>query len=307
LQNAATVAERISANDLQIAIQPKSPADLLNHSLQIMVTKLQAMTTANQQAMLNIQQQNQAIQQENWRKDGLNQLSLQVTTGTTLAEMCQQALNFVARYVNAGVGVLYVYAPETAQLTRTAAFALTDAAASAPTCQLGEGTIGQVARDRKPLRLQYPGPQEGLITTGTFSGSPLDLYLFPLLYEQELTGVLELGSFELFEGISVEFLNDATRIIATAISVMQQRERVQVLLRQSQAAMAAAEEAKADAQRQAEDARRANVLLEEQQQELAQQSEELRQMNTRLEEREQELRQQQEELRQQNDSLKRSR
>jgi GAF domain-containing protein len=304
IQCVANVAERISEKDLHVTVTPKSDRDVLNHSLVKMVTNLHKMIDDNGQAMTEIEQQNQAMKQQSWIKDGIGQLSAELSGENSLRAVCQKAITFTARYINAGQGVLYVYEPEREIVKLYGFFAFTERDDISNEYAVGEGVIGQVAFEREPILLKHPTEKESLITTGTFSGVPVNTYTFPLVYEEELYGVLELASFEPFETVQQEFLTEANRVIATALFSTAQRERVQELLRQSQEAATAAEQAKAEAQQQAEDARRMNVLLEEKQQELEQQSEELRQMNVQLKEREQELQQQQEELRQQNEALK---
>ena len=100
--------------------------------------------------------------------------------------------------------------------------------------RLGEGMIGQVALERKAILLKHPSRTESVVSTGTFDGAPLQTYTFPLLHENELFGVAELASFEPFDDLKQEFLQEVTRIIATAIFSAIQRERMQALLRHSQ-------------------------------------------------------------------------
>lgn len=305
LQGVAQVAERVAAKDLNVTVTPQSERDVLNHALSKMVVNLDAMLADNTRAMQEIAAQNTVMQQQNWVKDGLSQLSAALAGEKTLDEVCRDAIGFIARYVNAGQGVLYVYDAERSMLTLRGTFAFVERDELSNTYKLGEGVIGQVALERTPILLRHVDRAERLIQTGTFSGAPLNTSTFPLVYNDELYGVFELASFESFDRAQQDFLDGANRVIATALFSSLQRDRVQSLLRQSQEAAHSAELAKADAQHQAEEARKINVLLEEKQQALEQQSEELRQMNVRLEEREQELRQQQEELRQQNERLKR--
>jgi len=53
-----------------------------------------------------------------------------------------------------------------------------------------------VALERKPILLKNVKRQEALITTGTVTEAPLNVYAVPLLYQGHLYGVLELSSFE---------------------------------------------------------------------------------------------------------------
>lgn len=303
IQDVADVANNISQKNLQVAISPRSEHDVLNHSLKRMVSTLQEMIAENRKAMEAVEQRNQVMEQQNWLKDGISQLSSELAGETSLDNVCRKSVSFISRYVNAGQGCLYVYDTEQEVLTLQGTFAFTERNELSNKYTLGEGIIGQVALERKPILLKHVKPEEALIVSGTVSEVPLNTYTFPLLYEDELYGVLELASFEVYDTMKQEFLQEANRVIAMALFSAAQRERSQELLNMAQQATQEAEQARTEAERRAEEAREANVRLEEQQQKLQQQNEEFQQMNAQLEEQRQQLEQQREELRQQKEEL----
>lgn len=234
IQDVAGVAERISNNDLQVTVMPKSQHDMLNHSLARMVHNLQTVMDANKTSMAEIEDQNRVMKQQNWVKDGIGQLNAALLGETSIAAICSKAASFAARYLNAGCAVLYTYNQATTSLTLQGTFAFTEHDCLFKTYQLGEGVIGQVAVERAPILLTQRPSEDRLITTGTFSGTPLNTYTFPLLYNDDLYGVFELASFEPFDSASQEFLNDANRVIATVLFSAMQRERMQQLLQGNQ-------------------------------------------------------------------------
>ena len=296
LQGIAAVTERVSEKDLHAQVVPKSDADVLSLSLAKMVTNLRAMMTE--------------IEQQSWLKDGISQLSMELSGDVALKDVCQKAMSFVAHYVKAGSGALYAYNNLEGTLRLLGAFAFTERSKLSNVYRLGEGVVGQVALERAPILLKHQARQDALISTGTVSYAAAQTYTFPLLYENTLYGVIELAAAQPFEAHAQNFLNEANRVIATVLFSTQQREKVQELLTVAQQAQQAAEvaaqeaeQAKEEAQEQAREVRQANARLEEQQQKLQQQSEELQQVNSHLEEQQQQLHQQSEELRQQNDTL----
>lgn len=303
IQEVADVANKISQKDLQVEISPQSEYDVLNHSLKRMVSTLQEMIAANRTAMTELEQRNHAMEQQNWLKDGISQLSSELAGETSLLNVCRKAVTFTARYVNAGQGCLYVYDAEQEFLKLQGTFAFTERNELANKYSLGEGIVGQVALERTPILLKHVSPEESLIVSGTVAEAPLNTYTFPLLYENELYGVLEVASFEIYDSMKQEFFQEANRVIATALFSAAQRERSQELLQMAQQATQEAEQSKIEAERRAEEAREANIRLEEQQQKLQQQNEEFQQMNAQLEEQRQQLEQQREELRQQKEEL----
>ena len=303
LREVAAVAEHISNQDLQVAIAPKSEHDVLNHSLGKMVTNLQRMIRANETALREIEQQNQAMQAQNWVKDGLTQLNNELAGDHPLRDMCQIATNFSARYLNAAQGVLYTYHAEPQELQLHGAYAFSAREHLSNTYRLGEGVIGQVALERTPILLTHVSAAERLIQTGTVSAPPLLTDTLPLIYNDELYGVLEVALFHALDERQQDFLEQAAKTIATKLFSAMQTERSQELLRFTEVALFEAEQARIEAQQKAQEATAANARLEEQQQRLQQQNEELQQLTTQLEEQRQHVEQQREELRQQQASL----
>lgn len=216
IQEVAQVMHKISQKDLNVAVAPKSEQDVLNTSLQHMVWNLQAMMDE--------------IEQQNWIKDGLNQLNMELAGGLSLREVCDRATSFLARYLQAGRGVLYTYDAEHERLYLQGTFAFTERDEVSHEYRVGEGLIGQVALERTAILLTHPSQEERIVSTGTFRGAPLQTYTFPLIYENNLFGVAELASFEPFNDLRQTFLQEGTRIIATAIFSAVQRERMQTLL-----------------------------------------------------------------------------
>ena len=113
------------------------------------------------------------------------------------------------------------------------------------------------------------------LTTGTVEEPPTHVYAFPLVFEYELYGVIELASFESFTQLKQEFLQQAANTIVTYIYSVLQTDRIKGLLSTS-------EEATRSAQARAQEIEQANVRLEVQQGELQEKSEELRRRNESL-------------------------
>ena len=303
LRRVAAIAESVGNNDLQVTVTPLSERDALNHSLMKMVTNLRAAREDNARSTREIEARNQAMTEQNWLKDGMSQLNAALMGDLPLADLCDRAIRFVARYVRAGRGVIYTHHAEAQALRLRGAFAFTERDHLSNEYQTGEGVIGQVALERAPILLTHLTQEESVILSGTVSAAPLNTYTFPLIYNEQLYGVIELASFEPFQQTVRDFLLETSRIIATAIFSAMQKDQMQDLLTKAEQATREAERAKEEAQAQSQEAQAAAVRVEEQQQRLQQQNEELQQMNAQMEEQRQQLEQQREELRQQKEAL----
>ena len=223
LRQVAAVADKVARQELHAEVHPKSAHDMLNLSLQRMLANLRQMVAEIERSL-------KAVEEQNWLKDGVSQLSQSLVGDMSLDDVCQKALQELARYVNAGHGALYVHDAEHNVLQLRGMFAFTEEDALRREVRLGEGIVGQVARERAPITLTNVPHQHSRIDTGTTSEPPLTTYTLPAMYNNELYGVIELATSEALSPLHEAFLTSANSVVAMAIFSAQQRERVHALL-----------------------------------------------------------------------------
>lgn len=250
-------------------------------------------------------------------KDNQNKLSEKISACDTLEEFAKTTIAHLARVTSAGKGIFYVYSKSSKALELKGTFAFTEEDKPSLSLSKGEGIIGQVALEKKPLMLKGANNQGQIISSGIIRENANSIYAFPLVYKEELYGVIELASLETFEEKTLELLNSSANIIAINLYSAIQREKIKELLKISEEARKevhnksiALESANESLQlqqeylqQQSEELEQTNAELEEQQQLLQQQSEELQQTNAELEEQQQLLQQQSEEMQQTNSIL----
>ncbi|MBF0318199.1 MAG: response regulator [Nitrospirae bacterium] len=251
-------ADAISSGDYSIAVEPKSEKDVLGIALKKMMESLRENKLFNKE--------------QTWLKDGLNKLYGALRGNPPISELTPRALNFIAPYAGAAMGVLYVWDENVLQLSASYACMENEGLS---TFRLGEGVIGQVGLQKSPILLRNIQRSQTLITTGTLSEPPLNTYTCPLLYEGNLFGVVELASFEEFSPLKQNFIDTSSGIIANHLFTSAQSEHIKELLESSQRAYE-------ELQVQSEELEQANTQMEEQQQMLESQASELRQNNMAL-------------------------
>lgn len=230
-----------------------------------------------------------------WINNNLNSLNDQMDGNLSVKELTQRAINFLARSLDAGSGTFYVQNKGN-KLTLNSSFAFTERERLSNAYELGEGIVGQVALEKKPILLKNVRKSEAVICTGTVYEAPFNVYAFPLIYEEEICGVIELSSFETFTKLKQQFIEEASNVIAINLFTTIQNQRIKVLLEESEKATKKAKEISLELTN-------ANEVLEEQQRQLQVQTEELQQTNAQLEEQQQVLQQQSEEMQQTNAQL----
>ncbi|MDD5216084.1 MAG: response regulator, partial [Methylococcales bacterium] len=216
-----------------------------------------------------------------------------LTGNLNSAQLADVSISLLGRYLSAGRGVFYSYDSDSQTLELLGSYMYSERNQIGASFKLGEGAIGQVAREKKPIFLTAINSDVPPIVTGTNASTPLYTYTYPLLREGELLGVMELASFEHFDETKLTFLQEANNTVASFLYIVQQAERIKELL-------VISETAEKIARDQSKRLQETNSQMEEQQQQLQQQTEELQQTNAQMEEQQQQLQQQTEELQQTN-------
>ncbi|MBC3872698.1 response regulator [Undibacterium flavidum] len=288
LEALASQADTVGRGDLSVEVHARSEHDRLGHAFKNMVNLLRIAS--------------QEDQQRNWLKDGINQLNQQLTGDLSSQQMVDIAISTLGRYLGAGRGVLYIWRSHEEKLDLLGSYMYSERSESChlpghqpgnqsnKQFQLGEGAVGQVARERKPIILTTINQDGAPIVTGTSSVQPLFTYTYPLLREDTLLGVIELASVDPYDEVQLSFLGSAVETIASFLYVAEQQNNIRELL-------GVAEKAELEARTQSEYLQQANSQMEEQQQQLQQQSEELRQTNAQMQEQQRLLEQNNESLR----------
>ncbi len=270
LRNVAGVAEQISNQELQVAVTPRSEKDILNRSLQQMISNLQAML--------------QEVQERNWLMAGQAELSNAMRGEQALAILSKQIITFLAKYLEAQIGTLYIARAQQGESSfkLTASYAFKDRQGIHNEFKPGEWLVGQAALEQESLL--YKDLPEEYLTIGSSLGniSPRQILVTPMIYANDVKGVVELGTLHEFTDLQRNFLENVQENIAIAINSAQTRLKMQELLEATQ--------------QQAEE-------LQAQQELLRTTNAELESQTKTLQESEQQLRIQQEELRQTNEAL----
>ncbi|CAK0757715.1 Histidine kinase [Azospirillaceae bacterium] len=299
IERIATYADQISNGDLSRRVPLLSPQDRLGKALNNMVDMLRA---SKQKDIC-----------DNWVKDSVNQLNYTLSSEFSLRRLADAAIGITGRTLSAGRGVFYVLDAEQQRLELIGSYMHNERDTLGATVQFGEGAIGQVAHEMKPIILRLRSENtyaNSAVETGTSRTIPNFIYAYPLLRENELLGVIELDTFEKLQQHELDYLTRATEVVSSFLYSVKQRDRIQKLLNAAKAEARRANEANAmmetqqqHLQRQTEELLHANALMEEQQQQLHQQAEELQMANAQMEEQQRQLEIQKQELEYRNTQL----
>ncbi|MNB84893.1 Sensory/regulatory protein RpfC [compost metagenome] len=129
---------------------------------------------------------------------------------------------------------------------------------------VGQGLVGQCALDKRPLKLEKAPHDYINVTSGFGDAHPDHIFIYPVLFEDEVLGVLEFASFTPFTILQNELLHQLANNLGIILNNIIRRMAVEELLRESQALTEELQCQSEELQTQQEELRRSNENLEEQ-------------------------------------------
>lgn len=274
----ARAAEAIGQGDYTVEVERRSEEDILGNAISEMQFNLLKMTTENDR--------------QDWLKSGLAELSTSLRGDQDVVELAQNVVHFTAKYTDAKVGAIYLV-ENNDKLQLAGSYAYKKRKNLSNDFKMGEGLVGQCALEKKTILISDVPDDYIKINSGLGDATPVNIIVIPLVYDNEINGVIELGSFNEYDDLQISFLEQASENISIAFQSAVARKRVNELLEETQTQTA-------ELQAQQEELRVTNEELEEQTQNLQQseqrlkkQQDELKQSNVELEKHTTELKEKQ--------------
>jgi CheY-like chemotaxis protein/signal transduction histidine kinase len=212
---------------------------------------------------------------EDWVKSGMAGLAGQVAGELSSAELGNRAVSYLARYLRAPVAVVYA-ADQQGRLDLLETYAHGDDPDAPKSFRLGEGIIGQAARDGEMRILADLPPDYLSVRSGLGQTTPRHLLVVPFSFEGRCMGVLEFGFLDPPSEQALELVKRTRDALGVAFRVAESRQRVQALVDEMQQQAEKLREAYQSLQGQ-------NDALQQSEQRLQEQQEELRATNEELE------------------------
>ena len=266
LQEMSGVAEQIAKGNLEVEVRPQSEKDVLGNSIGRMVENLRKLSKENET--------------RTWLLTGTGELNDKMRGEMEVRNLAQEVVGQVTTYLKAQIGAIYI--AENGELNLAGSYAFHYRKENANVVKFGQGLVGQSALENRPIVFSQVPEDYIRINSGLGNSVPKNIVVYPFSYEDQVKGVIEVGSANEFSDLDMQFLDLVAGNVGIAFNASQSRTRLKELLEETQL--------------QAEE-------LESQQEELRQSNEELQEKTQLLEKSEAELKAQQEELQQTNEEL----
>ena len=218
LQNIAEHADNIAQGNYQEDIQTKSKEDILGIALQNMTYFLR--------------ENAQSIKERDWLQDGQAQMDDILREDTTNNTLSKNILNALVTYTNAQIGIIYVYNEKGRTMDKCASYA--SLSKEDLSFKLGEGVVGQSAKERKSIVLQEVPDNYLTIESGVGVGTPTNIIVLPFSYRGNIHAVVELGYFDTIHDELKIFLEGLRENIGIAYESIFSKTRLNLALEESQ-------------------------------------------------------------------------
>jgi signal transduction histidine kinase/CheY-like chemotaxis protein len=233
-----------------------------------------------------------ANQQQDWLKTNLARIAGMMQGHRDLAIVAELIMDELAPLVGAQHATFFLTAAEADGETRLrliAGYGLLADMAAPIQYRIGQSLIGQVARSRRAVVVA--GIPEGYIkiSSGLGEAAPANLAIVPILFEDQVLGVIELASFTPFSQVQTDFLEQLTETLGVNVNTIIANARTDALLEESQRLTSELQIRSEELQAQQEELQRSNADLEDKAALLAAQNRDIETKNTEIEQARQEI------------------
>ena len=223
------------------------------------------------------------LSDKEWLQKGIAQLNETMMGNNNLQNLTAKIIDFIVLYTDSFVGAFYLLNSDNILMLQNG-FAL-DQNKFNDKIKLGEGLIGQCALTKKEILVTNIDQTSIKISFASAELKPSAIIILPVLFENNVTGIIELGALHQYTERELLFLKSIVDNIGTAINIEQNRKRLQDLLEETQVQSEELMTQHAELEHMNAELEAQSQQLQSSEEELKVQQEELTEYNAALEER----------------------
>ncbi|MFE3637326.1 HAMP domain-containing protein [Streptomyces sp. NPDC059168] len=275
----ADVASAVAEGDLTRSVTVDASGEVadLKDNINSMVESLRETTLANQE--------------QDWLKTNLARISALMQGHRDLPVVAELIMDELVPQVSAQYGAFYLAedgesGPELRLVGSYGRPEDDDRPARIP---FGRSLVGQAARSRRTIAVDELPPGYVTISSGLGQVEPTALLLLPILFEEQVLGVIELASVTAFTPVQRDFLQQLVDTIGVNVNTIVANARTDELLEESQRLTSELRSRSAELQARQEELQQSNAELEDKASLLADQNRDIEAKNLQIEQARQEL------------------
>jgi PAS domain S-box-containing protein len=225
LKGTTLFAENIGNGNYNTDFKPLSTHDVLGNALINMRNNLSKVAEDDKK--------------RNWATEGLAKFGeILRTNNSDLLKLSDEIISNLVKYLKANQGALYIIDDELEGEEQTmsmkACYAWDKKKFTNHKIFRGEGLAGQAWQEGDTVYLTEVPQSYVRITSGLGDANPSSVMIVPLKVNDQIFGVVEIASFNLFEDYEMEFVQKIAESIASTISSVKINAKTQRLLEESQ-------------------------------------------------------------------------
>ncbi len=258
----AEVSTAVTQGDLTrtIAVEAQGEVAELKDNINQMIANLRDTTKRNEE--------------QDWLKTNLARISGLMQGQRELRTVTQVIMSELTPTVSAQHGAFFLAEPtpggdgSDTRLRLIASYGYQQRKSISNTFELGEGLVGQAAVERKSILITEAPADYISITSGLGSAAPASIIVMPILFEEQVLGVIELASLQTYSESHRTFLEQLMETLGVVLNTIMANMRTEELLQQSQSLTQELQTQSEELQQRQEELKRSNAELEQQAQSL---------------------------------------
>ncbi|MBZ5606167.1 MAG: response regulator, partial [Acidobacteriia bacterium] len=276
----AEVATAVTKGDLtrSIAVQAQGEVAALKDNINEMILNLAATTRKNNE--------------QDWLKTNIAKFTGMMQGQRDLLALAELLLSELTPLIGAQHGTFYITEngdSGTAHLKLLAGYAIGDKNDVRGQVSIGEGLVGQCAKERARI-VATNVPEDYIRIQSSLGGAcPSSIVILPALFEGDVKAVIELASFSQFSDVHLALLDQLTQSIGIVLNTIAATMRTEQLLKQSQALAEELQSQQLQLQKTNAELQEKAKLLAEQKTEVEAKNQEVEQAKKALEEKAEQL------------------
>ncbi|MDF1655322.1 MAG: response regulator [Coxiellaceae bacterium] len=285
-QDLTVVSKALGAGDFDAEVNPRSDKDTLGLSLLGMRNNLKKLDSDNKMQV--------------WVKTQIASITQSMQGIRNLQQLLQAVIKELSTTIKAGVGTIYLKTTESEEgkyaFKLFGSYAYVDRKELSQEFKLGEGIVGQCAQEAATIVISDIPDSYVEITSGCGKDKPKCIIAVPVMHENDVLGVMEFASFELFNNEQREIIKSVSENLGIIINNVVSHQRTEELLEESQTMTEELQSQQEELKASNEELEEKTKVLKESEEELKASSEELQAANEELEEKSERLKAQNEDI-----------
>ncbi len=149
-----------------------------------------------------------------WVRSNVASISVEIQQAKTTEEVSGIAIRRIARLLECGYGIFFVVDEASEALIPEGSYATRGERLSVGPVAMGEGLVGQCARERKEISLKEIPEAYLQVRSGTGHAAPTKITMLPVTHLDSPLGVVELAHFKEFTEVQKNLLRELTPALA---------------------------------------------------------------------------------------------